>query len=108
MTRPTTTGLMRVPGPIRWRSGIHPRNTAAPTRMVTTPKLREVRRAKPSWNTSQGERPRLDRMFSAMPAPNTTKPNNMIGVRNNTWRTYAERRPILRQEPAEAPRGGRS
>ena len=57
-TRPSTTTLLRVPRPGRWRSGIQKSNNNAPTRQTQTPVPMPVSFERPWCRTSQGTLPR--------------------------------------------------
>jgi hypothetical protein len=58
--------LLTVPSPGRWRSGIQPRRTSAPTTIVTAPIDQPVRSARPWCSTSHGMLPSVDRSRNAI------------------------------------------
>ena len=69
ITRPTTTTLLSVPSPGRWRSGIHSSITSAPARQTQIPVPMPVWSESPWWSTSHGSLPSPDRMISEALAP---------------------------------------
>src|SRR5919107_488584 len=61
---PTTTTLLSVPSPGRWRGGIHSSITSAPAMQTQRPVPMPVWRESPWWSTSHGSLPSSDRMIS--------------------------------------------
>ena len=59
IVRPTSTTLLTVPIPGRWRSGIQSSSTATPTMIAHVPIARPNVRDRPWWKTSHGIEPEV-------------------------------------------------